>query len=159
MEINVNNLEFTTITIRDGSGNMATYNLQDELRINDHDLHNEIRMQPSKYVYWCSILEQVRGYLESAELHEETVKANLYENAREDLMQNGTPKPTKDQIESWILRQDEYIEAREQENIYSNLVKRLTFIVKAFEQRHGMLVQMSALQRDQMEYERAIKQM
>lgn len=159
MEINVDSLEFAQITIRDVNGHVETYDLNEELRINDYDLEKEISLQPSKYVYWTSILEKMRTGLEHANLVEETKKAELYESAREAIINTGVPKPTKDHIESWILKQEGYVLARQQVNAYESLVKKLAFIVKAFEQRHSMLVQMSALKRDQREYDRAVKNM
>lgn len=156
LDIVVNDLEFTKIRIRDANGEYREYDLQEELQINEHNLDNEIKLQPGKYVYWSSILEQLRAYLEAAELKEEHLKAQLYEMAREALIQAGTPKPTKDQIDSWILRQETYKEAQQQTLTYHRFVKQVNYVVKALEQRHTMLVQLSALKRDQLEYERNI---
>jgi len=157
VDIRVNDLDFTTIRIIDANGSFTEYEMQDVLNINEHNLAEEIRMQPSKYVYWSSILEQLRGYLESAELAEEKLKAELYEVARDTLIAGGTPKPTKDQIDSWILRQDSFTEAKNNTLAYRKFVKQLSFVVKSLEQRHSMLVQLSALKRDQLEYERHLK--
>jgi len=157
VDIRVNDLDFTKIRIIDANGTFTEYDMQEVLNINEHDLNNEIKLQPSKYVYWSSILEQIRGYLESAELAEEKLKAELYEVARDTLIAGGTPKPTKDQIDSWILRQEEYTNAKANTIAYRKFVKQLTFVVKSLEQRHSMLVQLSALKRDQMEYERSIR--
>lgn len=154
VDIQVGDLEFTKIRIIDANGSFYEYELQEVLSINEHNLQEEIKLQPGKYVYWSSVLEQIRGYLESEELQEEHLRANLYEVARESLIQEGTPKPTKDQIDSWILRQEEYTRVKENILTYKKFVKQLSFVVKSLEQRHSMLVQLSALKRDQMEYER-----
>lgn len=156
LDITVNDLAFTHIRIKDVNGEYHDYDILDELKIDEYNLEKELQLQPGKYVYWSSILEQVRSYLESAELQEEHTKANLYEVARNTLIAEGTPKPTKDQIDSWILRQEEFIQTKEQVNTFNNYVKQLNFVVKALEQRHSMLVQLSALKRDQRNYQNAI---
>lgn len=157
LDITVNDLDFTKVRIKDANGEFKEYDLQEELQINEYKIDEEIKLQPGKYVYWSSILEQVRAYLESSELEEERLRAELYEVSRSTLINGGTAKPTKDQIDAWIMRQDNYLEAKEQVLVYQKFVRQLHYVVKSLEQRHTMLVQLSALKRDQMEYERAIK--
>lgn len=147
-------MDFDTIRIRDVNGQFVEYDLKEQLTINEYDLQSEFKLQASKYVYWASILEQVRGYLESSELTEEQTRAQLYEPARIALINAGTAKPTKDQVEAWILQQEEYISARQQVLIYNKYVKHLQYIVKAFEQRRDMMQQIGADKRRQTEYER-----
>lgn len=152
-------MDFGRIRIRDANGEVREYNLNQELVINEYNLQEEFRLQPSKYVFWSSVLEQVRGYQESAQLQEERVRADLYEKARQSLIEGGSPKPTKDQIEAWIIRQEEYVKAREQVLGYSNFVRQLQYVVKAFEQRRDMLTQVGADKRRAEEYERSLKMM
>lgn len=159
LEISVGSLDFNVISIRDSSGNVHTYDLMQELQINEHDLQTEFKLQASKYVYWASVLEQVRGYLEASELQEEKIKASLYENARSALIAEGSPKPTKDQVEAWIMRQENYINAREQVLGYNKFVKQLQYVVKSFEQRRDMLTQIGADVRKQKEYEKNLNLM
>lgn len=152
-------MDFDTIRIRDVNGQFVEYDLKEQLAINEHDLQTEFKQQASKYVYWASILEQVRGYLEAAELVEEQTRAGLYEPARVALINSGTPKPTKDQVESWILQQEKYIGTKHQVLIYSKYVKHLQYIVKAFEQRRDMMQQIGADKRRQTEYDRNLTQL
>lgn len=159
LDITVDSLDFDVIQIKDQNSNIVEHKITDVLRIDEHNLEIEINKQPAKYIYWASILEKLRSYLEAAELKEERIRASLYEKARESLIEKGTPKPTKDQIESWILLQEDYVEVREQVLIYQKFVKHLSFVVKALEQRHSMLVQLSALKRDERDYERSISQL
>lgn len=152
-------MDFELVRISDANGEFYDYNLKEELSINEHDLYTEFGQQPVKYVYWSSILEQVRGYLESATLNEEVVRANMYEPARVALMANGTPKPTKDQIEAWIINQEEWVKAKNEVLIYTKFVKQLQYIVKALEQRKDMLIQIGADSRKDKEYENHLRQL
>lgn len=153
LDIAVSDLDFNTIRIRDANGSFVEHDLKAELVIDKNNLAEEFKLQPSKYVYWASILEQVRAYLEAAQFTEDKTKADLYEPARLAIIQGGTPKPTKDQIESWVWRQDVYLEAKQQVMVYSKFVKQLQYVVKAFEQRRDMLTQIGADMRKQKEYE------
>lgn len=159
MDIELASLDFDDLTIRTANGEVITYNLKQELTINPYDLNSEFHNQPSKYVYWTSLLETVRAYLESAELAEERTRAGFYEPCRQALINGGVAKPTKDQIDAEILNQEEYINARNQVNTYSYYVKSLQYIVKALEQRKDMLIQLGAEQRRQMDYEAALKRL
>lgn len=159
LDIAVTDLEFSTIRIRDANGTFADYDLTEELRIDDMNLYEEFKLQPSKYVYWTAILEQVRAYLETAQFTEDRTKAELYEPARITIIQEGTPKPTKDQIEAWIWRQEVYLDAKKQVMTYSKFVKQLQYVVKAFEQRRDMLTQIGADKRKQKEYENSLSMM
>lgn len=158
MEITIDDLEFSRITIVDAHGNREERNLQDELMINPHNIEDELYEQPQKYVYYTALLEKVRSYLESAKLAEEMTHARMYEPARETLVNSTGRNPTKDQIESHILVQEEYSSKREQVIILEATVKNLQYVVRAFEQRKDMLVQLSTHERKREEYEQALKQ-
>lgn len=159
MEITIDDLGFSKLIIYDASGNREDLDLQEELLINKHDIEQELYLQPQKYVYYTALLEKVRSYLESAKLTEELIHAELYEPSRESIVSATGRNPTKDQIESAILRQDKYIDAREQVIILESTVKNLQYIVRAFEQRKDMLVQLSTHERKREEYERSLNQL
>jgi len=158
LELNVNDLEFFKITIKNASGQIEEFNIKDELTINEYDLNQMMYEQPAKYAYWGSVLEKFRAYLESSELQAEVEHANLYEEAVNTLKNEGTAKPTKDQIESWIMRQESYIQLLEQVNVYTGFVKKLNYVVKSFEQRKDMLIQIATDARKEREYENSLKQ-
>lgn len=157
MEITIDDLDFSRITIYDAHGNREDKNMQDELMINPHNIEKELYEQPQKYVYYTALLEKVRSYLEAAKLAEEMTRARLYEPARESLVASTGRNPTKDQIESHILVQSEYEEKLEQVIILEATVKNLQYVVRAFEQRKDMLVQLSTHERKREEYEQALK--
>ena len=157
VDLFVESLDFDTINIKTASGETVTFNLKQELTINEFDMNSEFALQPSKYVYWSSLLETVRSYLESAQLTEEVKRADLYEPARLALVASGVTKPTKDQIDAKILQTPEYITTKETVARYSLYVKKLQYIVKAFEQRKDMIQQMGAEKRRQLDYENAIR--
>lgn len=156
LDLKVGSMDFEKIRISDVNGEFHEYDMKEELVINDHDLYNEFSQQPVKYMYWTSVLEQVRAYLESSILSEETVRADLYEPARMALIGSGTAKPTKDQIESWIIKQDQWVTAKNEVLVYTKYVKQLQYVVKAYEQRKDMLIQIGADSRKDKEYEKHI---
>lgn len=156
MEITLDDIDFSHLTIIDSNGNKKTVDLQDELVIDQYNIEKELYEQPKKYVYYTSLLEKVRAYLESAELALDVEHANLYEPSRASLQQETGSKPTKDQIESRILSDETYREKKEQVAILEGSVKNLYYIVKAFEQRKDMLIQLSTHERKREEYEQAL---
>jgi hypothetical protein len=139
LEILIGDLNFDTLTLKDETGQYVTYDLKAELRVNESNLHQEMLHQPSKYIYWSSILERLRFFQEQKELELEVVVANLDTAAREHYVQSGNPKPTKDMVESFIKKQPEYMEAQTQVQYYNHIAGRVQRIVKAFEQRKDML--------------------
>ena len=138
MDIQLDNLDFHTLRLIDETGAYIVIDLKAELAINENNLDREMLQQPAKYVYWSSILERLRYFQESAELELEVLEGRLDNEAREELPKEGV-KPTKDSVENYMKRKEEYVIAREKCNTYDYLVRRLHFIVKSFEQRKDML--------------------
>lgn len=157
MEITVGAFDFDKITIKDLSGKEVTYDLTEELRVNEFNVVKEFLVQSSKYVYWGSVLEKVKMYRESTELRAETYKASIYEPSRLKLVEAGVNKPTKEQVQAQIMLDQDYIKIMEEYTTYNYLVGQLTYVVKAFEQRKDMLIQYGAEQRRMKEYERNIQ--
>ncbi|WWO58998.1 hypothetical protein [Listeria phage 20422-1] len=143
MDIHVDSLEFSQLRIIDGNGQVTELDLEKELRVNEYSMQEEFLNQAPKYIYWASILEKVRMYQESASLALEVVGAQMNEKAR-DYYKTVDTKPTKDQVEAYILQQEEYQVAYKQLLTYNHLVKQLQYVVKAFEQRKDMLIQYGA---------------
>lgn len=158
MEVNVDNMEFNKITVKDVSGNIHEYDLREELIINGHDLRTDLEDQPSKYMFWTGMLERVRANLEAAERELEYVVSELYEPIRERLEARTGTKPTKAQIDSLVTQHPSYREHREKVDGAKYQASRLNYVVKAFEQRKDMLIQISTSERKQKEYEQALKQ-
>lgn len=158
MEINVDDMEFNKVTVRDNSGNTFEYDMQEELMINRHDLRTELEEQSSKYMFWTGMLERVRANLEAAERELEYIVSQLYEPIRERLETKMGKNPTKAQIDAMINQQEIYQNQKKKVEEVDYQSRRLAYIVKAFEQRKDMLVQISTAERKQKEYEQAIKQ-
>lgn len=156
MNINIGAFDFDKITITGANGESTTHDLREELKVNDFNVVSEFLEQPSKYVYWSSILERVKMFKESAELKAETYKASIYETSRTVLVDAGINKPTKEQVNSVIMSDENYIKLLEDVNTYTYLVGQLTYVVKAFEQRRDMLIQYGADLRKAREYEQRI---
>lgn len=138
MDISVDNLDFYYLTLRDTTGNTLDFNLKDELAINEQNLLQEMLEQPSKYIYWSSILETLKMYQEAKEIELETVVANLDPQAR-NVLKESDIKPTKDMVDAYIKRQETYTTKKNEVLYMSYIVGRVQRIVKAFEQRSSML--------------------
>lgn len=138
LDIKLDRLDFQILRLIDESGQHITLDLQKELSVNEANLEVEMLQQPSKYVYWSSILEKIRFFQESAELEMELLIAELDKEAREELPKEDI-KPTKDSVDNYIKRTEAYKVQKEKCNHYAYLVKRIQFIVRAFEQRKDML--------------------
>lgn len=138
LEVNVDNLDFDTISIIDESKQFTTFNLRNELKVNEHNLLVEMLEQPSKYVYWSSVLEKLKFFQESTELQLEFLVATLDKQARDEMKQIAE-KPTKDSVDAYIKRNPEYQAMRQNCLSYDYVIGRVQRIVKAFEQRKDML--------------------
>ncbi|AGY47399.1 hypothetical protein Grass_134 [Bacillus phage Grass] len=138
LDVNIGSLDFYKLRLIDENGQYQEYDLEDLLKVNEDNYMQEMIEQPSKYIYWSSVLERLKFYQESVELELETVVASLDQEAR-DYLKDTVPKPTKDMVESYIKRQPAYKSVRDKEIHYNYIVGRVQRIVKAFEQRKDML--------------------
>ncbi|APZ82588.1 hypothetical protein Goe25_01310 [Bacillus phage vB_BsuM-Goe25] len=138
LDVLIDSLDFYVLRLRDENGEFIEYDLRKELSVNEDNFLEEMIEQPSKYIYWSSVLERLRMFQESVELKLEVTIAKLDEQARESITAKGQ-KPTKDMVESFIKRQPEYQKAKENEIYYNHVVGRIQRIVKSFEQRKDML--------------------
>lgn len=138
MDIKIDDLDFLQLRLVSESGEFVNINLKEELSINESNLDQEMLQQPAKYVYWSSILEKVRLVKEQSDLELEQLMGELDKEARTTLPIEGT-KPTKDSVENYIRRTQQYKEAIEKRNYWEHIVKRMQYIVKSLEQRKDML--------------------
>jgi hypothetical protein len=138
LDIKVDSFDFDLLRLIDETGQFVEYNLRRELAVNEGNLLQEMLQQPSKYVYWASLLEKINMFQESTELELELVVARLDKQARKDCEDNNI-KPTKDIVDAWIKRTEEYVAARKNCQYYDYIAGRVQRIVKAFEQRKDML--------------------
>lgn len=138
LDIKVDKIDFQFLRILDENGEFVEFNLEEELKVNEDNLLQEMLHQPSKYIYWSSLLEKIKYFQERVELELELVVANLDKEARAFLESQGT-KPTKDSVEAYIKRTDKYKAARENCLYFEYIAGRVARIVKAFEQRKDML--------------------
>jgi hypothetical protein len=138
VDIKVDNLDFNHLRLIDENGQLVEFNLHEELKVNEPNLLQEMLQQPSKYIYWSSLLEKLKYFQEATELELELETARLEPEARTKLKED-TPKPTKDQVEAYIKRQPSYQAQRKSLQHFEYIVGRVARIVKAFEQRKDML--------------------
>jgi hypothetical protein len=138
LDIYLDNLEFDILKLIDETGQYVEYNLRKELAINEDNFQEAMLTQPASYIYWSSILEKLKLYQETKELELEKVLAQLDQEARDHIKKDGT-KPTKDMVDAYVKRHDDY-QAKQKEVVdYNYIVGRMQRIVKAFEQRKDML--------------------
>ncbi|AYJ75220.1 hypothetical protein BSP36_133 [Bacillus phage BSP36] len=138
LDVKLDSLDFYLLKLIDENGEFQEYDLREELAVNEDNFEVEMIEQPSKYIYWSSILEKLKMFQESVELELEVVVASLDQQARDALKETAT-KPTKDMVDSYIKRQPEYEKAKKKEIYYNYVVGRIQRIVKSFEQRKDML--------------------
>ncbi|WNO29879.1 hypothetical protein [Bacillus phage SDFMU_Pbc] len=138
MDVNINSFDFDLIRLIDETGASVDYNLREELAVNEHNLLQEMLEQPAKFVYWASLLEQLKYYQESKELECERVTAQVDDAARQHYNSTGT-KPTKDMVETYRRLRPEYEQVMLEYMQLKLIVGKVSRIVKAFEQRKDML--------------------
>jgi hypothetical protein len=104
------------------NGQVESFNLKEELKVNEHNLLKEMLEQPGKYIYWASVLEKLKFYHESKELSLERREAELEPIARKELKAEET-KPTKDMIAAYIKRDKQYQQIQNELQTY-NFISR-----------------------------------
>lgn len=140
MDIRLESLDVTVLNLIDETGNSLVINLSEELGINEANIDREMLEQPAKYIYWSSILERIKLHQENSDLALELLIAELDKEARLDMTAPESKiKPTKDSVEAYIKRTENYKVAKEQCIYYDYLARRITFILRALEQRKDML--------------------
>jgi len=138
LDIVIDAFDFNTVRLVDENGQVESFNLKEELKVNEHNLLKEMLEQPGKYIYWASVLEKLKFYQESKELSLERREAELEPIARKELKAEET-KPTKDMIAAYIKRDEQYQQIQNELQTYNLIIGKVSRIVKAFEQRKDML--------------------
>ena len=146
MRIEVNSLDFDTMTVVDQNGQTINVSLQSELKIDEYNMTKEFMQQGSKYAWWANLLEIVRYHAEAENIKLETISSQLNITIRQQLEATGK-KPTKDTIESLIYIDEKYQEQLSVVNEWNYKAGQLNRIIKAFEQRKDMLQMIGAEQR------------
>lgn len=137
--------------IIDENGEIRSYNLHDELRINEANLAQEFLQQPSKYLYWGSVLEKVNMYLDSAKWKLEVLEANLRDEARIFFTQKNV-KSNAQMIDDYAKKNQSWQDQRAQITNLEFIVKQTKLIVRSFEQRKDMLQSYGAQIRNDINY-------
>ncbi|QVD58107.1 hypothetical protein BT3_146 [Staphylococcus phage BT3] len=143
MKIHIDSLDFTNFTIKDRNGNSQEFDITDELKITEYTIQEDFMQQSAKYAFWASILEKVRAYSEMEQRNLETIGSKLNLTIRQEYEQQGK-KPTKDMIESSVYIHDSYQQQLKVVEAWNYKVKQLQYVVKAFETRRDMMIQLGA---------------
>ena len=149
--IKVSKLDFDKFKLVDSSsGESVEYSLKDLLKVNEDNYQQEFLNQASKYVYWQAVLQNLKVYQEGVQREAEIQHANSYNIAYNYLKNTAKMnRPTKDMIESIIMRDKDYQDKLIAVEDSSESVGLINAIVKALEQRKDMLIQYGADQRNQ----------
>lgn len=148
-EIKIPSLDFDRFKLVDiNTGKVVEYSLKDELSINRETYQSDFIDQPAKYVYWQAVLQNLKAYEESVERKSDIQHAHSYNYAYNYLKkETKVNRPTKDMIESIILRDKNYQKSLELVEEAKENVGIVNSIVKAYEQRRDMLIQLGADER------------
>lgn len=137
-------------TFIDINGQQFTVNVGEELAFSEHTLNQATFTHASKYVWWTEILSHAKRQLQSQETAFDLLNAQLGNRAREAISAQGG-KPTKDNVNDWVLTQEEYGKAKAELDWWANRVFQLQYVVKAWEQRGNSLIQAGAQYRKEMD--------
>ena len=143
MEIPIHSIEFSEVTLRDKNNNVFTYNIQDDLKIDEHNINQVLMEQSSKYAWWANLHEIVKRYREAEERKLEHLASQLNLQVRESFKQQKV-KPTKDMVDACITTNQSYQQQLESVEDWKYREGQLQAVVRAFNQRKDMLIQISA---------------
>lgn len=148
-EIKIPSLDFDKFKLVDtNTGEVVEYSLKDELGINRETYQLDFINQPAKYVYWQAVLQNLKTYEESVQRSSDIQHAHSYNYAYNYLKTKAkVTRPTKDMIESIIMRDKDYQQTLEKVEEAKENVGIVNAIVKAYEQRRDMLIQLGADER------------
>lgn len=150
MDIRVDDLT-GTLRIIDENGEVHEYNMQNELKVNEVTLGQELLQQPVKYLYWGSVLEKVNAYLDTAKWQMDILEANLRDEARLFFAKQGA-RTNAQMIDDYAKQKDSWKIKRTEISNLEYIVKQTKLIVKAFEQRKDMLQSYGAQIRNDINY-------
>jgi len=134
------------LTVVDYNGEAQDYSVRDMLYVDETNYQTEYLKQPAMYAYWSSVLQEAKRVQSEQENQLEKTHAELYNTAYNKLKDEGI-KPTKDLIEAQIEQSDDYYIAKQRVDTATYSAGRITFLVKALEQRASMLQSFGADQR------------
>jgi len=120
---------------------------EDELKLSEEEINNELRDQPSLYAYYAVLGEMAEAALAEAKLQLDTTTASLDGKYREQLASMG--KVTENLVANSVKVDEDYIAAVLRVNVARKNVGLLGAIKEAFRHRKDMLVTLASNMRIQ----------
>ena len=155
MKIEVPNLSFDTITIVTPNLEQISFNVQEEARIGQFNVREEFYSQPAKYAYWGELLSQAKYMEEAKALDVKRAEGLAFEQARTEIIkETSNSKPTQAQIEARMAINPILYQLKSELLLAQKTTKDIQELVKAFEHRRDMLIQIGADMRKSQEYDR-----
>lgn len=152
MPLSIDNNTVATLSIFNPITNQyIDYNMVDELRVNENTLESDMIEHSSKYAYFSAIANKAENFERSAEVELETVLANAEINTRKKFAEDGITKPTVGQISAVVNTNEDVIDAKKRLSEAKGYTGLMKYILKAFDARKDLLINISAQRRKEME--------
>lgn len=152
----LDNLEFLNINVKLRNGKIKTFDVKEELKIDEENLSKHFIEQPGKYAWWAVLAEIAKSYEERLEAELERIEAEADKRVRKQLELDGI-KITENLVKQNIKLDKEYREALEKYQRVKKNANILGKISKAFEHRKEMLINLGAHVREKINNENDIR--
>lgn len=131
--------ELMNINVR-YNGKLYTFNLYDELRVEDNTLNREVREQSISFAFLLVLLKRLQGRASNLEFEIKKIKAKLWLKSKA----NSTDRMTKEDLK---LKVDSNPKVLLKEKHYLKLKSEIDLLeasIRAFEQRSNQIQTLSA---------------
>jgi len=130
---------------------------QQEVRISEETINEDLKDQPGKYVYFAILQEMAEAEHQEAKLYLELKEAELDSSIREEAQRVGE-KITEKRVMTKITLDDSYIEARTDVNLTRTKVGKLKAVKEGLNHRKDMLITLASNMRTQWDHKLWIKE-
>ena len=135
--------DIMNITIKYGRERFS-FNLNEELRINENIINSQIKDQPTSYAFLTMLQQKLIKLAKDKEFELQKIYARQLESLRGGKDPSTGRPPSKDSCEVIILASDEYQEKAKELVLIESNANTIRRAVEAFEQRKDILQTLSA---------------
>jgi len=147
MIIELGDLNLLDVTLKLANGETKTFNIREELEIEEGNLTEHFMKQPGKYAWWSAVTERLKLQRDYAEAELEKEEARADKRVRASLKDEGI-KITEAMVKGQIKLDPVYDEKLASYNTANKNASTMEKVVKAFEHRKEMLISVGAHIRD-----------
>lgn len=156
VEIELDALDLLVIKIKTADGSVKTFDISDELTIEDiNEAHID---QAGKFAFWASVSEVAKANVEMAKADMETAEAEADEKARKYLEMEGI-KITEKAVERAIKGESSFVDAQKKYLQAKRNAGVLKSVAEAFEHRKEMIIGLGANHRQEYDGSRELRTM